>query len=144
MIPPTILFGGNGPRVVGRGIAYGDECIPMLRPGVLDHIAEFKKTARKPGSDEPIPVTRFGGELTDVDAIRPTRGLKPSMATPPNPAHISRRHSQGVSATEATYRARSSKPRSTLHSGPTNPWSKSNSPSLRETRGVSVAALRSG
>ncbi len=65
---PPILVAGNGPRVAERVIAYGDEWIPMLRPGVLDHIADFKKTARKPGSEQPIPVTLFGGELADVDA----------------------------------------------------------------------------
>jgi probable F420-dependent oxidoreductase len=65
---PPILVAGNGPRVAERVIAYGDEWIPMLRPGVLDHIAHFKKTARKPGSDEPIPVALFGGDLADVDA----------------------------------------------------------------------------
>ncbi|MGI5458339.1 LLM class F420-dependent oxidoreductase [Streptomyces sp. CA-249302] len=65
---PPILVAGNGPNVARRVIAYGDEWIPMLRPGVLDHIAEFKKTARKPGGDQPIPVTLFGGELDDVDA----------------------------------------------------------------------------
>jgi probable F420-dependent oxidoreductase len=65
---PPILVAGNGPNVAKRVIAYGDEWIPMLRPGVLDHIAEFKKTARKPGSDQPIPVTLFGGDLADVDA----------------------------------------------------------------------------
>ncbi|BBC31494.1 LLM class F420-dependent oxidoreductase [Streptomyces graminofaciens] len=65
---PPVLVGGNGPGVTERVIAYGDEWIPMARPGVLDRIAEFKKTARKPGSDEPLPVTLFGGELRDVDA----------------------------------------------------------------------------
>ncbi|MEV6930772.1 LLM class F420-dependent oxidoreductase [Dactylosporangium sp. NPDC051485] len=65
---PPILVAGNGPRVAERVIAYGDEWIPMLRPGVLDHITHFKKTARKPGTDEPIPVTLFGGDLADVDA----------------------------------------------------------------------------
>jgi alkanesulfonate monooxygenase SsuD/methylene tetrahydromethanopterin reductase-like flavin-dependent oxidoreductase (luciferase family) len=30
--------------------------------------AEFKKTARKPGSDQPILVTLFGGDLDDIDA----------------------------------------------------------------------------
>ncbi|MFJ8108348.1 LLM class F420-dependent oxidoreductase [Streptomyces sp. NPDC096132] len=64
---PPILVAGNGPNVARRVVAYGDEWIPMLRPGVLDHIAEFKKTARKPDSDEPLPVTLFGGELADVD-----------------------------------------------------------------------------
>lgn len=65
---PPILVAGNGPRVAERVIAYGDEWIPMLRPGVLDHIREFKREARKPGSDAPIPVTLFGGELDEVDA----------------------------------------------------------------------------
>jgi alkanesulfonate monooxygenase SsuD/methylene tetrahydromethanopterin reductase-like flavin-dependent oxidoreductase (luciferase family) len=65
---PPILVAGNGRNVAQRVIAYGDEWIPMLRPHVLDHIREFKKTARKPGSDAPIPVTLFGGELEDVDA----------------------------------------------------------------------------
>jgi hypothetical protein len=42
----------------------------MVRPGVLDHIADFKRTARKLGSDEPIPVTLFGGDLAEVDAYQ--------------------------------------------------------------------------
>lgn len=65
---PPILVAGNGPTVAKRVIAYGDEWIPMLRPGVLDDIAEFKKTARKAGTGEPIPVTLFGGELAEVDS----------------------------------------------------------------------------
>jgi probable F420-dependent oxidoreductase len=65
---PPILVAGNGPTVADRVIAYGDEWIPMLRPGVVQEIQRFKKDARKPGSDEPIPVTLFGGELADVDA----------------------------------------------------------------------------
>lgn len=65
---PPILVAGNGPNVARRVVAYGDEWIPMLKPGVLDHVREFKRTARKPGSDEPLPVTLFGGELADVDA----------------------------------------------------------------------------
>ncbi|WP_055529804.1 LLM class F420-dependent oxidoreductase [Streptomyces graminilatus] len=65
---PPILVAGNGPRVAERVLAYGDEWIPMLRPGVLDHITEFKKTVRRPGSDQPLPVTLFGGELRDADS----------------------------------------------------------------------------
>ncbi|UWE12050.1 TIGR03619 family F420-dependent LLM class oxidoreductase [Actinacidiphila bryophytorum] len=55
---PPVLVAGNGPNVAKRVIAYGDEWIPMVRPGVLDQIAEFKKTARKPGSDQPICCAR--------------------------------------------------------------------------------------
>lgn len=58
---PPILVAGNGPRVAERVIAYGDEWIPMERPRVLEDIARFKRTARKAGSQEPIPVTLFGG-----------------------------------------------------------------------------------
>ena len=65
---PPVLVAGNGPRVTERVLAYGDEWIPMARPGVLDQIAEFKKAARRPGSDQPLPVTLFGGDLRDLDA----------------------------------------------------------------------------
>lgn len=64
---PPILVAGNGPRVAERVIAYGDEWIPMERPTVLEEIADFKRTARKPGSEEPIPVTLFGGEPQYAD-----------------------------------------------------------------------------
>ena len=67
---PPILVAGNGPRVAERVIAYGDEWIPMLQAGVLESIARFKRTARKPGSDEPIPVTLFGAVVEDVDAYQ--------------------------------------------------------------------------
>jgi probable F420-dependent oxidoreductase len=67
---PPILVAGNGPRVGERVAAYGDEWIPMVRPGVLEQVAEFKRTVRKPGSDKPIPVTLFGGNVEDVDAYR--------------------------------------------------------------------------
>jgi len=40
-------------------------------------------------------------------------------------------------ATSVTCHRRSSKPRSTLRNGPTNPWSKSNSRSLHRTQGAS-------
>lgn len=67
---PPVLVAGNGPRVAQRVISYGDEWIPMLRPGVLAEIAEFRRTARKPGSDQPIPVTLFGGMPEDVAAYQ--------------------------------------------------------------------------
>ncbi|GAA3610592.1 LLM class F420-dependent oxidoreductase [Kineosporia mesophila] len=65
---PPILVAGNGPKVAKKVLEYGDEWIPMLRPGVLDEIRHFKKTVRKPGSDEPIPVTLFGGRLEEIEA----------------------------------------------------------------------------
>jgi probable F420-dependent oxidoreductase len=67
---PPILVAGNGPRVATRVMSYGDEWIPMLRPGVLAEITEFRRTARKPGSDQPIPVTLFGGMPEDVAAYQ--------------------------------------------------------------------------
>lgn len=44
-------------------------------------------------------------------------------------------------AISATFRRPTSKPRSTMHNGATNPWSKSNSPSLRQTQSVSCRQL---
>ena len=46
-------------------------------------------------------------------------------------------HQRACTATSTTYRPQSSKPRSTLRNGPTNPWSKSNSPSLHQNQGDS-------
>ena len=65
---PPILVAGNGPRVADKVVAYGDEWIPMLRPGVLDRIAEFKRTVTRPDTGEPYPVTLFGGDVADVAA----------------------------------------------------------------------------
>jgi probable F420-dependent oxidoreductase len=65
---PPILVAGNGPRVAERVVAYGDEWIPMRRPGVLEAIAEFKRNVRRPDTGEPYPVTLFGGELAELDA----------------------------------------------------------------------------
>lgn len=65
---PPILVAGNGPNVASRVVAYGDEWIPMVRPGVLRQITAFKREARKPGSDHPLPVTLFGGEPEEADS----------------------------------------------------------------------------
>ncbi|WNI18792.1 LLM class F420-dependent oxidoreductase [Actinacidiphila sp. ITFR-21] len=65
---PPILVAGNGPNVARRVVAYGDEWIPMVRPTVLQDIVTFKREVRKPGSDQPIPVTLFGGMPEDVAA----------------------------------------------------------------------------
>lgn len=65
---PPILVAGNGPHVASRVVAYGDEWIPMVRPTVLQEIAAFKRDVRKPGSDQPIPVTLFGGFPEHVEA----------------------------------------------------------------------------
>lgn len=65
---PPILVSGNGPNVFRRVVAYGDEWIPMVRPGVLDRIAEFKRNVRHRITGEPMPVTLFGGHIEDVEA----------------------------------------------------------------------------
>ena len=53
-------------------------------------------------------------------------------------------HTTACTATSATSHQQSSSRRSTLRNGPTNPWSKSNSPSLHQTQGDSPAAVRTG
>jgi hypothetical protein len=45
-------------------------------------------------------------------------------------------------ATSATSHPQSSKPRSKMPNGATNPWSKSNSPSLRQNQGDSAQLIQ--
>ena len=95
-------------------------------------------------------------------AIASTPWPKPSTATtspnsstdPPEPALENRRRRrtghpelgplaqhQPPPRLPQRHTARESKPPSTLQNGPTNPWSKSNSPSLHQNQGDSVRTL---
>jgi probable F420-dependent oxidoreductase len=52
---PPILVGGNGPKVVDRALAYGDEWMPNAMPdaqALQDRIREFKVRARDAGRGE--------------------------------------------------------------------------------------------
>jgi probable F420-dependent oxidoreductase len=59
---PPVLVGGNGPKVIERVVAYGDEWMPNRVGGDEGMIARFEElaeAARRAGRD-PIPVTIAG------------------------------------------------------------------------------------
>jgi alkanesulfonate monooxygenase SsuD/methylene tetrahydromethanopterin reductase-like flavin-dependent oxidoreductase (luciferase family) len=64
---PPVMVGGNGPKVLDRVIAYGDEWLPEPEDGLTDRMRELPERARAAGRD-PIPITVFGAEPEDVGA----------------------------------------------------------------------------
>ena len=58
---PPILVGGNGPRVVDRVVAFGDEWMPnrVRDEDLAQRIGELQQRAQEAGRD-PIPVTLAG------------------------------------------------------------------------------------
>jgi probable F420-dependent oxidoreductase len=56
---PPVLVGGNGPKVLERVVAFGDEWMPNRVSGLRDRIAELQRLAEEAGR-EPIPVTLSG------------------------------------------------------------------------------------
>ncbi len=64
---PPILVGGNGPRVLERVVAFGDEWMPNRPDSLAERIAELQRLAAEAGRGE-IPVT-FSGARHDRAAI---------------------------------------------------------------------------
>jgi probable F420-dependent oxidoreductase len=67
---PPILVGGNGPKVLDRVLAYGDEWMPNRisdEDAFLARVAELQERAAAEGRD-PIPVT-FSGAPSKPDLI---------------------------------------------------------------------------
>ena len=56
---PPVLVGGNGPKVLERVVAFGDEWMPNRATGMGERIAELGRLAEEAGRD-PIPVTLSG------------------------------------------------------------------------------------
>jgi probable F420-dependent oxidoreductase len=56
---PPVLVGGNGPKVLERVVAFGDEWMPNRVTGLTDRVAELNRLAAEAGRD-PIPVTLSG------------------------------------------------------------------------------------
>ncbi|MFI1732215.1 LLM class flavin-dependent oxidoreductase [Streptomyces acidicola] len=81
---PPILVAGNGPNVAKRVIAYGDEWIPMLRPHVLDHITEFKKTVPAPTSPS-ASLSSAANSTTSTPTRRPASTASCSGSAPRTP-----------------------------------------------------------
>jgi probable F420-dependent oxidoreductase len=64
---PPVLVGGNGPTVIERVLAYGDEWLPEPEEGLAERMQELQERARSVGRD-PIPVTVYGADPKDVDS----------------------------------------------------------------------------
>jgi probable F420-dependent oxidoreductase len=56
---PPVLVGGNGPKVLHRVVAFGDEWMPNRATGLTERVAELGRLAAEAGRD-PIPVTLSG------------------------------------------------------------------------------------
>jgi probable F420-dependent oxidoreductase len=56
---PPVLVGGNGDKVLGRVVAFGDEWMPNRASGLRERVAELGRLAEEAGRD-PIPVTLSG------------------------------------------------------------------------------------
>jgi probable F420-dependent oxidoreductase len=59
---PLVLVGGNGPRVLDRVLAFGDEWMPNRvgdDDGMIERFSELAARAREAGRD-PVPITQTG------------------------------------------------------------------------------------
>ncbi len=64
---PPVLVGGNGPRVLDRVLAYGDEWLPEPEDGLVERIREFHVRAAAAGRED-IAVTVYGAHPEDVES----------------------------------------------------------------------------
>ena len=60
---PPVLVGGNGPKVLDRVLAFGDEWMPNRLDGFANRVQELQRRAEEAGRDR-IPVT-FSGAKPD-------------------------------------------------------------------------------
>jgi len=68
---PPILVGGNGPKVLDRVLAFGDEWMPNRLDGFADRVKELQQRANDAGREE-IPVT-FSGAKPDAETVEQVR-----------------------------------------------------------------------
>jgi probable F420-dependent oxidoreductase len=59
-----VLVAGNGPKVIDRVLAYGDEWLPEPEEGLPDRMRELRARAEDAGRD--IPITVYGVKPDDV------------------------------------------------------------------------------
>src|SRR5215207_6052548 len=64
---PSVMVGGNGPRVADRVLAYGDEWLPEPEDGLTDRMLRFGERAAEAGAAR-VPITVYGVDPADVDA----------------------------------------------------------------------------
>ena len=63
---PPVLIGGNGPTVLDRVLAFGDEWLPEPEDCLVDRIGELEERAAAAARDS-VPVTVYGAEPGDVE-----------------------------------------------------------------------------
>src|SRR4051794_10203831 len=68
---PPVLVGGNGPKVLDRVLAFGDEWTPNRVDGFADRAQELQRRAEDAGRNR-IPVT-FSGAKPDAETVEQVR-----------------------------------------------------------------------
>jgi probable F420-dependent oxidoreductase len=68
---PPVLVGGNGPKVLDRVLAYGDEWKPNRLDGFAERARELQRRAEEAGRGR-IPVT-FSGAKPDAETVEQVR-----------------------------------------------------------------------
>jgi hypothetical protein len=59
------MVAGNGPKVIDRVLAYGDEWLPEPEDGLPDRMRELTRRADAAGRD--VPITVYGAKPDDVE-----------------------------------------------------------------------------
>jgi probable F420-dependent oxidoreductase len=62
---PPVLIGGNGPRVIQRVLAYGDEWLPEPEKGLATRMLELRAAAQAAGRGR-VPITVYGARVEEV------------------------------------------------------------------------------
>lgn len=63
--PLPVLVGGNGPKVIDRVLAYGDEWLPEPEDGLPERMLELRRRAEEAGRE--VPITVYGVKPEEVD-----------------------------------------------------------------------------
>jgi probable F420-dependent oxidoreductase len=63
--PLPVLLAGNGPKVIDRVLAYGDEWLPEPEDGLPDRMRELRRRAEEAGRD--VPITVYGVKMDEVE-----------------------------------------------------------------------------
>ena len=60
-----VLVAGNGPKVIDRVLAYGDEWLPEPEDGLPERMLELRRRAEAAGRD--VPITVYGVKPEEVE-----------------------------------------------------------------------------
>lgn len=63
---PPVMVAGNGPKVIDRVLAYGDEWMPEPEDGLAGRMVELAERARAAGRDR-VPITVYGADPADAE-----------------------------------------------------------------------------